>query len=327
MTAWIHSVGILACILIMGLIVALGPYHTPDMFLPDQGALWYYWKLAEPDFWSRFSGWSLYALHQLGLWGLIAWAQSRRLGYTRALHPVNIIAIGFNLLFVMLHIWQTRVFYDGLAQDTSVLASQFSVIFMLVFVLMMENSRRGLFFGYRLGFLDRSDGFLRRYHGYYFSWAIIYTFWFHPIEDNLGHLLGTLYILLLLFQGSLFFTRHHRDRVWTLLLEVMVLFHGAMVAWLTMGGDTWQMFLFGFLALFIVTQMHGVGLGRRSRAALVGAYIAYVAINYWGRGWDFTEVIRIPLVEYGLVFVCGGVGWLAWKRRARRRPAVSDGQA
>ena len=137
MTAWIHSVGTLACILIMGLIVALGPYHTPDMFLPDQGALWYYWKLAEPDFWSRFSGWSLYALHQLGLWGLIAWAQSRRLSYTRALHPVNIIAISFNLLFVMLHIWQTRVFYDGLAQDVSIFTSFGSVAILLMLVVMV----------------------------------------------------------------------------------------------------------------------------------------------------------------------------------------------
>ena len=59
--------------------------------------LWYYWQLAEPDFWTRFSAWSLYALHQLGLWGLIAWAQIRRPGYTATLHPVNIIAIAFNL--------------------------------------------------------------------------------------------------------------------------------------------------------------------------------------------------------------------------------------
>ena len=48
------------------------------------------------------------------------------------------MALAANGLFVALHIWQTRVFYDGLAQDTSVMASQFSVIFMLVFVLIMD---------------------------------------------------------------------------------------------------------------------------------------------------------------------------------------------
>ena len=317
----IHSIGILACLLIMAVIVALGPYSSPDMFVPDKGNLWYYWQLAEPDFWSRFSAWSLYALHQLGLWGLIAWAQIKRPRYTSALHPVNRLAIGFNLLFVGLHILQTRVFYDGLAQDTSVLSSQFSVIFLLVFVLMMENSRRGLFFGHKIDFVERPVGFLRRYHGYYFSWAVVYTFWFHPIEDNIGHLLGTFYTLLLLQQGSLFFTRAHRDRVWTMLLEVFVLVHGAMVAYLTIGGPHWQMFLFGFLTLFIITQMHGIGLGRRARWGVVLTYAACVAFNYWGRGWDWLEVFRIPLVEFGFVYLFAAIAWLpvvwlALKRKA-----------
>jgi hypothetical protein len=319
-----HIFGIIACLLLTGLIVALGPYSSPEMFLEDQGALWYYWKLAEPDFWSRFSAWSLYALHQLGLWGLIAWAQFQRPGYTRVLHPVNLLALGFNLLFVLLHILQTRFFYDGLAQDTSVLSSQFSVIFMLVFILIMENRRRGLLFGYKFAFMEPAGGFLRRYHGYYFSWAVIYTFWFHPIEDNIGHLLGTFYILLLLLQGSLFFTRFHRDRVWTLLLEVFVLFHGAMVAWLSFQNDHWQMFAFGFLTLFILTQMHGVGLGRKARTALVAVYALCVILNYWGRGWDVLEVTRIPAAELGLAVLIGGAVWLALRqRRARGNQAES----
>ena len=271
-----HTTGILACLLIMTVIVALGPYSAANMFLPDQGVFWYYWKLAEPNFWTHFSAWSLYVLHQIGLWALIAWAQIKRPKYTTTLHPINVIALVFNLLFVALHVLQTKVFYDGLAQTTSVMSSQFSVIFMLVFVLIMENSRRGLFFGHKIDFVARPVGFIRRYHGYYFSWAGVYTFWFHPIEDNLGHLLGTLYILLLLLQGSLFFTRFHRDRVWTVLLEISVLFHGSLVAYLTMGGDHWQMFLFGFLTIFVITQMHGIGLGKKARWGIVISYLLCV---------------------------------------------------
>lgn len=308
--------GVLVCLIIMGVIVALGPYSEPGMFLEDKGFSWYYWKLPEPDFWARFSAWGLYGLHQLGLWLLIAWAQHNRPQYSHRLHPVNVLAICFNLLFVGLHVAQTRIFYDGLAQDTSVYASQFSVIFMLVFILIMENRRRGLLFGYKLGIMEPAGGFLRRYHGYYFSWAIVYTFWFHPIEDNLGHLLGTFYILLLLLQGSLFFTRYHRDRNWTLLLEVFVVFHGAMVAWLSFQNDHWQMFLFGFLGLFIVTQMHGIGLGKASRWILLILYTIAVVINYWGRGWDFIEITRIPMAELGLAFILAGLIWLT--RRIRR---------
>lgn len=320
-----HTTGILGCLLIMTVIVALGPYSDASMFVPDKGALWYYWQLPQPDFWTRFSAWGLYGLHQLGLWGLIAWAQIKRPGYSRMLHPVNIIALGFNLLFVALHVLQTKVWYDGLAQDTSVLSSQFSVIFLLVFVLMMENSRRGLFFGHKIDFIERPVGFLRRYHGYYFSWAIIYTFWFHPIEDNIGHLLGTFYILLLLLQGSMFFTTFHRDRVWTMLLEVFVLIHGAMVAYLTIPGDHWQMFLFGFLTLFVITQMHGIGLGNKARGGIVLTYVLCVLVTYWGRGWDVVEVTRIPMAEFGIVYLFAALAWLPFLYR--RIVARSRGNA
>ena len=310
--------------LIMVMIVALGPYSSPDMFLPDQGNLWYYWKLAQPDFWTRFSAWGLYGLHQIGLWALIAWAQIKRPGYTSGLHPVNVIAITFNLLFVALHIVQTRVFYDGLAQDTSILSSQFSVIFLLVFVLMMENSRRGLFFGHKIDFVERPVGFLRRYHGYYFSWAIVYTFWFHPIEDNIGHLLGTFYVLMMLLQGSLFFTRFHRDRVWTLLLEVFVLAHGAIVAYLTMGGGHWQMFFFGFLTIFVITQMHGIGLGKKTRWGIVITYLACVVITYQGRWLDAIEIMRIPVADFALVYLFAALAWLPFLLRKARQRSSRD---
>jgi hypothetical protein len=33
--------------------------------------------------------------------------------------------------------------------------------------------------------------YVRKYHGYFFSWAVIYTFWYHPMENTYGHALGT----------------------------------------------------------------------------------------------------------------------------------------
>ena len=48
---------------------------------------------------------------------------------------------------------------------------------------------------------DRTEVLLevaRKYHGYYFAWAIIYTFWYHPMEITGGHLLGFFYMFLLL---------------------------------------------------------------------------------------------------------------------------------
>ena len=46
------------------------------------------------------------------------------------------------------------------------------------------------------------------------------------MEATSGHLIGFLYMFLLMLQGSLLFTRAHVNRWWTLVLEVAVLAHG-----------------------------------------------------------------------------------------------------
>ena len=312
--------GILGCMLVMAVIVVLGPYSTPAMFLPDQGNSWYYWKLAEPTRMGQISAWGLYTLHQLSLWGLIAYAQLKRPAYSSTLNPVNLLAIGVNLVFIGLHVLQTRVWYDGLAQDTPIFTSQYSVIFMLVFILIMENSRRGLFFGRKIHWISSNAFFLRRYHGYYFSWAIIYTFWYHPIEDTLGHLLGTFYTLMLLLQGSLFFTRFHQNRWWTALLETFVLVHGSLVAYLATDSGLWRMFFFGLFTIFIVTQMHGLGLSRAARWLLTALYAALLVLAYQGSWGELDQVLRIPAGQYLLTFAVAGLLLLcnlALKRRQR----------
>ena len=37
----------------------------------------------------------------------------------------------------------------------------------------------------------------RRYHGYYFAWAIVYTFWYHPMEATTGHLIDYVSVFVL----------------------------------------------------------------------------------------------------------------------------------
>ncbi len=304
-------VGIIFSFAFTGLIWVLGPYLPPIDFLPDSGASWYYWKLPEPTFWSRATAWGGYLLHQVALWWLIFRAQSQKLKYTNGLHRVNVLALATNAFFIVLHLIQSHIWYDGLAQDVSIFSSQGSVILLLVMVLLMENQRRGLFFGKKIGFLKETGRVTRKYHGYIFAWAIIYTFWFHPMETTSGHLIGFLYTFFLLLQSSLFFTRAHLNRWWTFLLEVTVLIHGTLVAYLTQNSDIWPMFLFGFAALFIVTQMYGLGLQRWQRWAFIAAYVAAVLVVYSSRGWaQLNEIVRIPVIEYGSVFVMALIIWL-----------------
>jgi len=317
--------GVLFSAVLTGLIWLLGERLTAFPKMPDQGVLWYFWKLAEPTWVTRLSAWGLYLVHQLSVFWLIRKAQRAQLTYTDGLHPVNIQALAINGVFAVLHLIQTHLFYDGLAQDVSILSSQGSVIVLLVWVLMMENPRRGLFFGKRVPLHRDIIAWAKKYHGYFFSWAVVYTFWYHPMESTQGHLIGVFYTFVLMLQGSLFFTRIHVNRWWMVAQEVLVLVHGTLVA-LQQGAGIWPMFFFGFATLFVVTQMHGLGLSRLTKALFTIAFGLGVAVVYSQRGLaQLNEVIRIPLIDYLSVFVLAGlIGGGLWVARRLRglRPAA-----
>lgn len=321
---WALGGGVLFSLAFTGLIWLAGPRLESVQLLPDQGASWYYWKLPEASFWSRATAWGCYLLHQLSLWGLIYYAKTRVGRYSPGLHRVNAIALATNAFFVFLHFVQTHLWYDGLAQDVSIWSSQGSVVVLLVLVLLMENPRRGLFFGRKMPISQEVVRLVRSYHGYFFAWALVYTFWYHPMVATSGHLVGFFYMFLLLLQGSLFYTRTHINRWWTALLEVIVLVHGTLVA-VGQGNGLWPMFAFGFGGVFVITQMHGLALPRWSRLAILGLYVAAVLLVYSERGWaQVNEVIRIPAIDYALVFLIAWLlgGSLALSRRLGGRRAL-----
>jgi hypothetical protein len=305
-------VGIAFSLLFTALIWWAGQYldGVRATLLPDQGASWYYWKLPSPTIWTRLSAWGLYFAHQATVWGLIYYAQTRVKKYTTGLHRVNVIALAANAGFILLHFIQTHIWYDGLAQDVSIWSSQISVVILLIWVLLMENRRRGLAFGKKAPIARTVLDFARKYHGYYFAWAIIYTFWYHPLENTPGHLAGFVYMFLLLLQGSLFFTRAHTNKWWTLANEFGVLVHGTLVA-VYQGNNMWPMFFFGFAGIFILTQMHGLALPRWSKVALFLAYAGGALAIYAGRGLAKTwELVAIPLIDYLGVFLLALIFWL-----------------
>lgn len=292
------AAGVLFVIAFCALVSFTGSWLASVPHLPDQGASWYFWKLPNPTWLTRLTVWSLYLAHQFTLWGLIAWAQRQNLKVSSGLHRVNFLALGVNAVFVLLHWAQTNFTYDGLAQDVSIWSSLGSVAFLLIWVLLMENPRRGLFFGWKAPISNRVTDFAKRTHGYVFAWAVIYTFWYHPTEATSGHLIGFFYTLLLMLQGSLFFTRIHTNKWWTLTLEMLVIAHGTLVA-LMQNQSFWTTFFFGFTGLFIITQMHGLGWSRLVRGLILAAYFGAVVFVYSNRGVaKVNEVFRIPLIDY-----------------------------
>jgi hypothetical protein len=274
--------------------------RQPAAIMPQ---MWYLWQLAEPSVWTRASAWIAYGLHQVIIWYLIWRAQTGDYKYSSNLHWFNIAALATNAIFITVHLVQTHVWYDGLAQDVPEFTSQASVVLMLVAILIMENQRRGMFFGARLPLAKDATRAIRKYHGYYFSWAILYTFWYHPMDITGGHLLGFLYMFMLMLQGSLFFTRVHVNPRWTVISEISVVAHGVMVA--VLAGQEWPRFFAGFLGMFVITQMHGLGLSKTTRWVLGLLYIGIVGTVY-----SQTEGLMasyqaglIPLVEFILVVI------------------------
>lgn len=293
---------------------------------PDFGPSWYYWRLMQPTFWSRATAWGFYLVHQLFAWGVIYYAQTRVRKYVPGLQGVNVLALAGNAFFILLHFVQTHLWYDGLAQDVSIWSSQASVIILLVWVLLMETPRRGLFAGKKVPISKQITGFARKYHGYIFAWAVVYTFWYHPMVATSGHLIGFFYMFLLMLQGSLAFTRMHVNKWWTLVQEVGVFFHGTLVA-VMQGDNLWPMFAFGFAGIFVLTQMHGLGLRRWVKWAILGVFVAAAIVVYNGQWPRLNEIIRIPLIEYLAVFVLAGLigGGLWVARQVGQRRSASRG--
>ncbi len=276
----------------------------------------YPWRLITPTAAARLTAWAGYLLHNLLIWLIIFLARRQQPRYADGMRWFNWSAAGINALFIVLHILQTHFFYDGLAQDVPELSALGSVALMLIVILILETPRRGLLFGKKLKFPQRFLQVIRHYHGYLFSWAAIYTFWYHPTEGTWGHLLGFFYMFMLFAQSSLLFNRAHLNKWWTFTLEAFVILHSLVVA-LLQGNAMWPMFAFGFGAMVVLTQMYGLGLSTWVRRALAVLFVGAAVWVYaaMGRLTALHEIIRIPVLDYAVLFLLYGiyvlVNWIA----------------
>ncbi len=85
------------------------------------------------------------------------------------------------------------------------------------------------------------------------------------------------------------------------------------------------MFAFGFGAIFILTQLYGLGLKTWQRSGFIALYVGAALYVYNGRLLEgLSEIVRIPAIDYVLVFVLAGIFWLIIKVMGRfRRPEVT----
>jgi hypothetical protein len=137
-------------------------------------------------------------------------------------------------------------------------------------------------------------------------------------------------MFMLFTQSALIFNRAHINKWWTFTLEVFVLIHGVAVA-AFQGNQMWPMFAFGFGAMIVLTQMYGLGLSTWTRRGIATVFIVAVVVAYevMGRFGQLNEVIRIPMLDYLVVFLIYGLylglSWVAGLfRRGRLAEAGTD---
>ena len=314
-----------------GQIWLVGPNlkHFTDSLLPDQGASWYYWKLPSPDFWTMVIVWSLYILHQFSIWIIIYFASKNLYGFRNVsilgLSKYNLYALAITIVFVSLHLLQTQLWFDGLAQDVPIFTSQYSVIIMLVIIIILENPRRGLFLGRKAGkpFTAQVGSFFKRIHKYVFAWALIYTFWFHPMSTDPQLLSGFFYMFLLFTQVILAWTWIHFNRAWIILLESCVAVHALIVAIFNTSAfsspDMWPMFFSGFGFMFIFTYFYAFKVKISIYRLVTILYLGFLLWIYlpepigYGRSianFARLEFLWIPIILHALAWVFAGLAYL-----------------
>ncbi|MFX0101413.1 MAG: hypothetical protein ACFFCS_17695 [Candidatus Hodarchaeota archaeon] len=313
---WIGILFSIGFTVLIGFLGVALPYGV--VLLEDKGATWYYWKLPAPQFWPIFTSWAFYLAHQITIWYL-TWKGMKKLKAKKPWQStpdkVHYQVLAANLGFVILHLVQSQIWYDGLAQTVPIWSSQFSVIGMLILILVMMSPTRGWFWGKKLKIGKDAMKGMYKWHGYYITWALVYTFWFHPMDTGIALTFGFFYMFLLLFQSSTFLMKVHLGRKWITLLEVIVWIHGTTVAIesdyirkASSSGISWPIFFFGFLGLFVFTQQFGIIKKKWANFLLLGIYIALIVITYSIIGWDSVwQVVSIPMVEYLLIFVTWGL--------------------
>lgn len=312
---------------ILTLLVA--PYFQHAAFLPDKGADWYYWQLPEVSNIARITGWVFFALHLFTTIWFVKKAQQEPAG--DKLNKWHKWLLGSQVFFVLLHLVQTYFWYDSLVKDTPVWLSQFSVIIMLVLMLGMLNPKRGIFFGKKVPIPASIVKAFVDFHGYFIILATVFTFWYHPMESTVGHLIGFFYMYLLFGQIIFANTRIHFNRFWVFLLEITVLLHGTAIAIQSVNVPSqnptkvmWPMFAFGFGAIAVITQMYYLKLPKWGLLLINTLYVLMVIFVYTGalfgvRSFDkIYEISFIPFIEYLLVFVFAGIAWIWLKLREQK---------
>ena len=217
---------------------------------------------------------------------------------------------------MLLHLLQTHLKYDGIAQDAAELCPIIATVLSLVVLAMMQQTERGLVFGYRLEgetFIALTN-IARRFHPYIVGWDVVFTFWYHPMEGGWHHSPGFFSLFCILIQGCLLFTTAHLNPVWRVALELMGFPHAIYVEYSHSERCRWKMFLTGVLITPLVVHFHIFKLSVATTTALLIGYFSLVLFLYRNMPWNrWSEPLHFPVAIFSLIFLVYGILYIPYK--------------
>ncbi len=279
------------------------PFVSDQVLATKSGPFDYFWQLKERNPLIMLMVWFWFIIHFIGNAIIFSLRRKDKTIRKGEFSKYNIYLLIFNASLIIIHIIHSIIFYDMFAQDFPSYTSQISVIIMLVMLLLIQNTKRGFIFGIKLR-NQRALNLLYKIHGPIFLIALTYTLWFHPFINTIGHIVGFFYMYLLFIQVSYTGTKIHYNTKWVAFLESFVLFHGTSVAIFNQNSSLWSMFFFGFLFIFIGSQMYSF---TRNTTFIITASIMFIILTvtyYFSTNIiNINEIIKIPIIEYGLALL------------------------
>jgi hypothetical protein len=292
-------------------------YQIADLFneTPKQGELGYGgrfeivgvtkpfqypFRLLHASWLLKLIPWIGYLTHQYLQWRIIYEAKKAKdlgeLEWTEGRNEWNPFAYRMllvNITMIVLHFVQCQITYVSLASTFPEISTLFSGIGVLVAPMVFDMRRRGLVFGWSpdTPLMTQFQQVFRKYHAYLASLGMTLTFWFHTFEATLGHLTGLWFIFMLFMQSSLIMQKMHRNRYWTMILEMAIMVHGTTVAYyqgfiegvLAVMFFTSYMTLYGMSLLWGIPAVHDFWTQSNSKrlGLIVGYYTWLIAASYF----------------------------------------------
>ena len=210
----------------------------------------------------------LYACHQVFHWSMTCYARFF-LKTSRKLQSFHYWMAGVNIFFVLLHLalshWTHGSIFSaahhynnyGVYYPTYDTEVNLLILWGLSYwILLAKSGQRGIFFGLSVPFTKPIVLVANELLDFVFSWAVLYTYWRHPLKE-----ISTLIIeLIFVAHSCLIRTTFHKNKYWTMFVEMVLLFFFFHVLGPNRPKDTFFGSLNFCMVVFVVTQIHGLNL-------------------------------------------------------------------